>query len=131
MSLDEAEQFIRDLMGDEELRRKFDERLGFDDPSEVPGEEVLRERMASVVPEFATEHGYEFDSEEGFQALDEVRVAVKSGELSDEELDHVAGGKPQNKKTAIGLTSASSAGIICGLVTAVDAAMGERCFDDL
>lgn len=98
MSREEARQFVRKLLGDESLRERVEERLELEqsDP-EVVDDEELRERLVRVVPEFAAEHGYDFTPEEGFEALEELRAEMESGELTDAELERVSGGDAKTK----------------------------------
>lgn len=94
MSRDDAERFVKDVAETEELRKELAERLNFSNNEDLSADAV-RERMARVAPEFASEHGYEFTAEEGFHVIEEI-TEVESDELSDGELEEVAGGKPMD-----------------------------------
>lgn len=50
------------------------------------------------MPGFAAEHGYEFTAEEGFEALENLESRMSKSELTDEELENVAGGADKTAK---------------------------------
>lgn len=89
MSTEHAEEFIRSLMGDQDLLQELNERV---DLSGDVSEEERRAEMGEVVPEMAAEHGYEFTADEGFGALESLR-GDEGDALTDQELERVAGGK--------------------------------------
>lgn len=89
MSLEAARNFVEMIHDDEALRRTLEDRLKISE--EDP--EQLRRRLAEVVPVVGEKRGYDFTAEEGFEALEDFREALADGELSDEDLQRVAGGK--------------------------------------
>lgn len=92
MSLEEAQRFINRIFTEESVRKEFERRLeSLPDQDEKPGFD--HEVVAQVAPDYASELGYEFTAEEGFEALRKVRNTEGSDQLSDEELEGVAGGK--------------------------------------
>lgn len=92
MSLEEAQRFINKIFTEESVRNEFERRLeSLPDKDENSGFD--HEDVAEVAPDYASELGYEFTAEEGFEALRKVRNAEGSDQLSDEELEGVAGGK--------------------------------------
>lgn len=111
MSETQARAFIKELLQNDELFAALKENIDLSD-EEDPDPETVRERMADVVPGLASKYGYEFTADEGFEALEELGENLESGELSDEELEQVAGGKSQESIIA---GSALSAGIACGI----------------
>lgn len=102
MSQDEARAFLKKLMKNEELYEELGDRHELD-ASEEPTEQMVREEMARVVPGMAAEHGYDFTEEEGFEALNELVEEMNNEELSDDELEKVAGGKSPGGKMAFSL----------------------------
>lgn len=129
MSTSNAKPFIKALMTDGELLRELQERHDLD-PSEDPDEETIRGTMGNLVPELAAEHGYDFTAEEGFEALGEIQGSVEPEELSDLELEQVAGGKSDSMKRKLGI-SIGTMGVGCAIESAHDASFGnaEQCMD--
>lgn len=115
MSINEARKFIRKLIREPGFREELEQRLPLDPSGDPEGE--IRSAMAEVVPVLASEHGYDFTAEEGFDALETLRENFENEELSDDELERVAGGKDSMKI----VTSVISAGIICGAISATAA----------
>lgn len=112
MSKQQAEAFVTKVLEDEELRDELDETLGFDDNQEEPSEEELRSRLAEIVPEVASDHGYEFTPEQGFEALATLLDDRADSELTDEELEGVAGGRLKSS-AEVDAMSVLSIGIGC------------------
>lgn len=79
MSIQTVIQFIEDLKRDDSLGRELRSTM---EAAEDP---------AAALMEFAAERGHTFTEEELRAALD--RVAMADGQLSDEDLESVAGGK--------------------------------------
>lgn len=111
MSETQARAFIKELLQNDELFAALKENIDLSD-EEDPDPETVRERMADVVPGLASKHGYEFTADEGFEALEELGENLESGELSDDELEQVAGGKSSG---AVIAGSVLSAGLGCAV----------------
>ena len=92
--------------------------------NEVIASEELKKEFLALKPEevqiFAAKHGCDATVDEIRSFLTENRT---SGELSDDELDQVAGGKGFNSYEA--LLSGLSVGIACAVSAAVSAVMGD------
>lgn len=112
MSYEQAEKFVRATMNDENLREELDDRLGSLGELDV---EEARDRLGDVVPDFAEEHGYDFTAEEGFEALEALGESLDSEELSDEELEQVAGGKQGPTRAHAITLSVMTAGAYCAI----------------
>lgn len=131
MSQSDAKAFVKKLIGDEELRNRLNNEIPDNHDDETTADDV-RDLLARVVPDFAKERGYDFTAEEGFEALETIRNEIRSDELSNVELDQVAGGKSRLKKSQIaaGVTSAVSLGFGCVIKSIYDAADGrEGCME--
>lgn len=89
MSYKQAKEFIQAISQSNELREELENRL---DSSGANEPEKVRQRLAEIAPSFGAEHGYEFTAEEGFEALENLESRFSESELSDEELENVAGG---------------------------------------
>lgn len=128
MSREDAREFVRKLLEAETLRERIEERLELSesDSGTVDSGE-LRDRLARVVPEFAEERGYDFTADEGFEALRAIGENQQSTELSDAELEGVAGGaKEQNhKKNALSLFTIA---VACTVSMAQDMHQSNSCF---
>lgn len=79
--------------------------------AETDGEEITKERLAA----FSKEAGYEISMAE-MQGFFKEMAAPKVGELSDTELDMVAGGKSEQGRGNIA-TSVLSLGFGCALMS--------------
>jgi predicted ribosomally synthesized peptide with nif11-like leader len=103
--------------------------------NKVVGDQALQEKVSSILKEaestdqvateekflaFAKELGYEISLEELKSFFDGMYTQA-AGELSDAELDQVAGGKVQPDKV---LASVFSVGVICAIGSIVDAIRG-------
>lgn len=129
MSTEDARKFVRELMTNDALRGEVDERLDVEsgDPDSTASGD-LRAELARVIPGFARERGYDFTVEEGFEALRSIREEQRDGELSDAELERVAGGKNTNhKRNAV---SMFSIGIACTVSAIQDRNEQDSCFTD-
>lgn len=114
MSESEAREFLKTLITDDSLREELNNRLDIDSDG-PPDEDVVRDEMAEVVPGLAVEYGYEFTAEEGFEALDTVRDRMTSDELTDVELEQVAGGKGETLVDGfVSIVSTASFDAFCG-----------------
>ena len=91
MSKENLEQFMNQIAESEELQAKI-------------GEEIDAESLIAL----GAEHGCEFTAEE----------LQEAAELSDEELDEVAGGKVY-RKPSVGLVPLPSGSVKCGLRSVV------------
>ncbi len=96
------------VAGDNKLQVKFSEIMK---DADTAGEEATKEKLIA----FAKEAGYDVTIEE-VQAFFKELTESKEGELSDSELDHVAGGKSINGEISIG-TSVLSLGVFCALAS--------------
>lgn len=123
MSASDARSFVKELMKDESLRGELNDRLDLTEDHNFD-EEVVREGMAEVVPDLAAEHGYDFTAEEGFEAFDVLRNELGGEELSDTELEQVAGGSDKGHDVAV---SIFSAGIACAVSSAQQGREGKEC----
>ena len=84
MSVEYAKKFQKDLEENEELRKKFDE--------EMAAEGVASEKDYKAVVKIAQKLGYDI-TEEDFESAKSANIEnLEKGELSDDELDKVAGG---------------------------------------
>lgn len=126
--MEDAEKFVRNLYDNEDVREELNDALELSDDEEV-GPEEIRRRMEDVIPAFASERGFDFTAEEGFEAVDTLSGQGESDELSDRELEQVAGGKSEASNIA---TSVLTAGIGCAISSIVGAAKdGQTCEGEL
>jgi len=91
--------------------------------AEEAGEAVTGEKLVA----FAKEAGYDIDLEE-MQNFFKDLINQNKGELSDVELDMVAGGKGALKSNAIEL-SIITLGLGCAAVSILVASFGNNCND--
>lgn len=120
--LSEMKEFYVKVSGDSELKQEVQALLM--QASEV-GEEETNRRMIA----FAQNAGYQISIEEMksyFLAL----AAEKTGVLSDDELDQVAGGKSSREEQLI-LVSIGTVGIGCGIASALGAINDVSCAEQI
>lgn len=120
MSQQEAEAFIKEVINDDSIREELDDRLGL----ESVDKSDIRDRMGDVVPDFASEHGYDFTTEEGFEALETIHGKIQSEKLSDDELEQVAGGESKTKNLRL---SIGTIGLGCAAASIEDAVDNDKC----
>lgn len=130
VGIEDAKKFVKDMFRNDSMREALTNRLDVSEQDELEPDD-LRKTMAEHVPQFAEEQGYDFTAEEGFEALESTIAKMESEELSDAELEQVAGGKSQWEKQRIGL-SVGSVGVGCALVSVIAAgsAGGQSCEDE-
>lgn len=117
--MEKMKELYAKVTADNALQEKFNGILG---DAENAGEETTNRKLL----DFAKEAGFDVTVEE-MKAFFKELTEKKEGELSDSELDAVAGGK-----TGIGITlSLASIGIGCATSSAAVAAMGQSCKDFL
>lgn len=117
MSSEDAQNFVNRIFREESLRNELNERIEVQSSSGDTEPSELKEIMGEIVPEYAAEYGYDFTSQEGFDALEELQETMQvDEELSEAELEQVAGGKSQEGKLMIGI-SVVSLGAGCGIVS--------------
>ncbi len=103
---------------DYKLQEKFAEIMK---DVEVDGEAATKEKLVA----FAKENGYDVaidEMQEFFKGL----VEAKDGELSDAELDRVAGGKSENGVYYI-LDSIVSFGLVCAVDSITESFKNQSC----
>lgn len=122
MSATQARAFITMLLQNDELFAELKRKVDLSDEQE-PDPDTVRRKMAEVVPGLAARHGYEFTADEGLEALDEIGSNLESGELSDDELEQVAGGKESRDGIIAG--SVLSAGLGCAVGSIIGEAKGD------
>ena len=106
--MSKMKELYEKVAADSELQAKFAE---ITKNAEAAGEEATKEKLTA----FAKEAGYDVTIEE-LQAFFKELTESKEGELSDSELDHVAGGKTLSGKLNVGM-SVLSLGIGCALLS--------------
>ena len=79
MSIESANQFYQEVMQEPAILQQFQSALD-------------RESLANMAVEVGLQKGYSFTTSEVEQALAAQNAATKTGELSDEQLEVVAGG---------------------------------------
>ena len=84
MSVENAKKFQKDLKENEELKKKFEE--------EMAAEGVTSEKDTKAIVKIAQKLGYDVTEEEFNNVKSGNIESMKNGELSEEELDNVAGG---------------------------------------
>ena len=87
MSIDSVNQFYQEVMQEPALLQQF---------QAAPDQESL----ANMAVKVSQQKGYSFTVAEVEQALAAQSAASETGELSDEQLETVAGGKGEPKTTA-------------------------------
>lgn len=90
MSQQQVKKFISDLNDNEELQQKLKDALDIDGDEETESNERMHEIVKQTTA-FATDQGYDFTADEYRAVLTSKHVEAK-GELSEEELEQVAGG---------------------------------------
>jgi predicted ribosomally synthesized peptide with nif11-like leader len=98
MSVETVNQFYQQVMQEPALRQQF---------QAAPD----RESLANLAVEVGQQNGYSFTTEEVKQALVAQSAASEIGELSDEQLEAVAGGK--RPKSSIEIYSGEAKEIKC------------------
>lgn len=106
------------VAADSALRAKFAEIMK---DAEAAGEEATKGRLTA----FAKEAGYDITMEE-MQEFFKGLAESKEGELSDTELDQVAGGKSDEGIGAV-VTSVITLGVFCGIGSATYATTRGGC----
>ena len=84
MSVENLNKFQKDLEEKEELRKKFDEKM--------KSERVTREKDYKAVVKIAQKLGYDIIEEDFVNSKSANFENMEKGELSEDELDKVAGG---------------------------------------
>ena len=129
MSTEQIKEFFNKAKADSKLQEQiaaFQAEISQDEQG-IPGEQ-LREALIEKMVALADSVGFTFsidDLKDAIQAK-EAEIA-ENGELSDDDLESVAGG-------GIGgmiAVSFVTAGIACGAVSIIDAALGGNCIDAL
>ena len=120
--MNQMEELYRKVAGDPALQAKFAERMK---DAETAGGDAAK----AILTEFAKEAGYEISFEEMMRFFAEQKEQM-AGELSDAELDAVAGGKA--KTTGGGLvigifTSIFTVGVICATISITQTQTGSDC----
>lgn len=90
MSQQQVKKFISDLNDNEELQQKFKDALDIDGDEKIDSNDRVHEIVKQTTA-FATDMGYEFTADEYRGVLVSKHVEDK-GELSEDELEEVAGG---------------------------------------
>ncbi len=102
--MSKMKELYEKVAADCELQAKFAEIMK---NAEAAGEEATKEKLTT----FAKEAGYDVTVDEIQEYFKEL-TKPKAGELSDDELDQVAGGKSETGQTLIAI-SVLSAGLAC------------------
>ncbi len=119
--MSQMEKLYQKVAADSELQAKFAEIMK---DAEKVGEEVAKEKLIA----FAKEAGYDVTVDEMQEFFKELAKA-KEGELSDVEMDQVAGGKSlPGISTIVG--SVTSLGISCAQSSLMNTATGGNCSDE-
>ena len=123
--MSKIEELYAKVATDSTLQRKFAEIMS---EAEATGKAKAEEALVA----FAKEAGYEIPFEEARQFMENLVAKKKNGELTDTELDLVAGGKSDKGVMAI-FASVISAGIGCGILSIVGAFenAAQGCLDQL
>lgn len=125
MSTEQIKEFFNKAKADSKLQEQiaaFQAEISQDEQG-IPGEQ-LREALIEKVVALANSIGFTFsidDLKDAIQAK-EAEIA-ENGELSDDDLESVAGGGVGG---AIAF-SVASVGIGCGAISIIDAALGGNC----
>lgn len=114
MSRADADEFVKVFLSEESLQDELNDRVEVEQTD--VDEEGFRNRVGNVLPSLGSEHGYDFTAEEALEVFEQIRRDVESNELSEEELEEVAGGLSDNGTITLGL-SLGSLGFICAVLS--------------
>jgi predicted ribosomally synthesized peptide with nif11-like leader len=116
--MDKMKELYAKVAGDTALQAKFDEIM----KDAAKGGEAVKEKLTA----FAKEAGYDVSMEEALEFFKALAEQTE-GELSDTELDAVAGGKRSGKGMGLIASSVLSFGTSCYAISLRDMAQDEHC----
>ena len=117
--MSKMQELYKKVAGDITLQEKFNQILS-------EAEAAVKEATEAKLLSFAREAGHEVSLEE-MRIFFEGMATQAGGELSDAELDQVAGGKSVNGSLKVVL-SVVSVGVLCAVISIVEGTKGpEHC----
>lgn len=90
MSQEQVKQFLSDVKESEELQAKIKDLLKMEGDGKNTSTDEVNKQIDQIT-DFATDQGYDFSADEYRAVLESMQKKDKA-ELSDEELERVAGG---------------------------------------